>query len=169
MKNTIFTTCVILALVAGAARLSSQMPTSNSAIEMNGVKAAMRLQVPVEGFLSAINGKLDLRASEITFEPGGSLKDHYHFGPGIRHVIAGQLTLVDTQSGKEQVVRAGEFFYESGARLHTAMNRGREPVKVVVVELVPAGLKGAAMVPTSRRPELERSGYQLKTALCSTR
>ncbi|HVH71752.1 MAG TPA: hypothetical protein VNB49_11660 [Candidatus Dormibacteraeota bacterium] len=51
---------------------------------MSGVTPAMKLQVPAEGFMTALNGKIDLRASEVEFQPGGEVKDHYHFGPGIR-------------------------------------------------------------------------------------
>lgn len=65
-------------------RPNSQMPASHSTIEMSGVTPAMKLQVPAEGFMTALNGKIDLRASEVEFQPGGEVKDHYHFGPGIR-------------------------------------------------------------------------------------
>jgi quercetin dioxygenase-like cupin family protein len=152
-----------------ALRVDGQMPVTHSTVEMTGVKAAMKLQAPVEGFMTALNGKVDMRASEIEIDPEGGLKEHYHFGPGIRHVLAGELTLVDSETGTEQTIHAGEFFYESGARRHIAVNRGKESVKEVVVELVPAGLKGPAMVPIDRRPELEANGTQLKDAICSAK
>ncbi len=154
-------------LAVGAVRIHGQMPMSGSTVEMTGVKAAMKLQSPVEGFLTALNGKVDMRASEIEFDPGGTIKEHYHFGPGIRHVLAGELTLVDSETRKEQTVHAGEFFYESGTRRHIVVNRGKEPAKVAVIELVPAGLKGPAMVPIARRPELEAKGARLKELVCS--
>jgi len=143
MKGRFFGALVAVCLLAAVVRLNSQMQAGHPAVEMTGVKAAMKFQAPVEGFMTALNGKVDMRASEIEIDPGGGLKEHYHFGPGIRQVLAGQLTLVDSETGTEQTVRAGEFFYESGARRHIAVNRGKEPVKEVVVELVPAGLKGA--------------------------
>jgi quercetin dioxygenase-like cupin family protein len=167
MKDRFFSALLVVSLLVVVARLSSQMQPGHSAVEMSGVKAAMKFQAPVEGFMTALNGKVDMRASEIEIDPGGGLKEHYHFGPGIRHVLAGQLTLVDSETGKEQTVRAGEYFYESGARRHIAVNRGKEPVKEAVVELVPAGLKGPAMVPIDRRPELEANGMQLKDVICS--
>jgi quercetin dioxygenase-like cupin family protein len=167
MKAMLLSVLALVVLTAAVARLNSQMQAGHSAVEMTGVKAAMKFQAPVEGYMTALNGKVDMRASEIEIDPGGGLKEHYHYGPGIRHVLAGQLTLVDSETGKEQTVRAGEYFYESGARRHIAVNRGKEPVKEVVVELVPAGLKGPAMVPIDRRPELEANGTQLKDVICS--
>jgi quercetin dioxygenase-like cupin family protein len=169
MKGRFFGVVAVMCLVAAAARLNSQMQTGHSAVEMSGVKAAMKLQSPIEGFLTPLNGKVDMRASEIEFDPGGTIKEHYHFGPGIRQVLAGQVTLVDSETGTEQTVRAGEFFYESGTRRHIVVNRGKEPAKVAVVELVPAGLRGPAMVPIARGPELEANGKQLQDAICSAK
>ena len=72
------------------------------------------------------------------------------FGPGIRRVLAGELTLIYVNTKKEQVVRAGDYFYESGDVDILASNRSAEPAKLLIVELVPAGLKGSAMVPLGR-------------------
>ena len=157
---------VLVSLLA-AALLMSQAPTSQPSVEMTGVKAAMKLQTPVEGFFTPLNGKLDMRATEIEIEPGGAVKDHYHFGPGIRRMLAGEVTLIFVDTKKEQVVRAGDYFYESGDVDVNAVNRGKEPAKILVVELVPAGLKGSAMVPLARRAELVQNGSRLKEQICS--
>ena len=155
----------LLLLSAGVLRFQGQMAPGS--VEMSGVKPAMKLQVPLEGFFTPINGKFDMRASEVDFEPGGAVKDHYHFGPGIRRVLAGELTIVHPEKGTEQKVRAGEFFWESGDVNIHAYNRGTEPAKLLIIELVPAGLKGSAMVPLARRGELEQSGWRLKELVCS--
>ena len=107
-----------------------------------------------------------MRATEVEFEPNGAVGDHLHFGPGIRHLVAGELTLLG-DSGKEQQVQAGDYFYESGDRDIRVQNRGSVPAKLVVVELVPADLEGSAMVPLDRRPDLEKEGQKLKDAICS--
>jgi quercetin dioxygenase-like cupin family protein len=169
MKSRFTVVAAVMLWAAGAVRLDSQTPTSHSTIEMSGVKPALKLQAPVEGFLTALNGKLDMRASEVEFEPGGGVKDHYHFGPGIRRVLAGELTLVDTEKGTEQVLRAGEFFYEAGDRNLPVYNRGKEPAKLLIVELVPAGWKASAMLPLARRAEAEQNGARLKELVCSAK
>lgn len=43
-----------------------------------------------------------MRAIEVDFEPGGTVKDHYHFGPGIRRVLSGELTLHFTGYHREE-------------------------------------------------------------------
>jgi quercetin dioxygenase-like cupin family protein len=94
-------TAVVLASAVG---LEGQMAPACPGVEMSGVKPAMKHQSPVEGFMTALNGKVDLRASEVEFEPDGVVRDHYHFGPGIRRVLAGELTLIYADTKKEQVV-----------------------------------------------------------------
>jgi quercetin dioxygenase-like cupin family protein len=144
---------------------TAQMPHGPS-VEMKGVKAQKKLEAVLAGFFTPINGKLKMRATEVEIEPNGSIGDHLHFGPGIRHLIAGELTIIYTDTGKEQQVRAGEYFYESGDRDIPAQNRGTVPARLVIVELVPADLEGPAMVPLDRRPDLEKQGKQLKDAIC---
>jgi quercetin dioxygenase-like cupin family protein len=168
MKAQFFVALALVCLGV-AARLDSQMPASHSAVEMTGVKPTLKMQTPVEGFFAPINGKLDLRATEVEIAPGGAIKDHYHFGPGIRRVLAGEVTLVFVDTKKEQVVREGEYFNETGDVNVNALNRGKEPAKLLVVELVPAGLKGSAMVPLDRRAELVANGPRLKEEICSAK
>jgi quercetin dioxygenase-like cupin family protein len=169
MKGRLLVVAALVCLAAAAARLDSQMTASRSAVEMTGVKPALKMQIAVEGFFTPLNGKLDLRASEVEIEPGGSIKDHYHFGPGIRRMLAGEATLIFAETKKEQVVHAGEYFYEPGDVDIWAINRGKEPAKLLIVELVPAGLKGSAMVPLDRRAELAANGPRLKEEICSAK
>lgn len=167
MRGRFLGLAALVFLFSGVLRFDGQMAPAQSMVEMAGVKPSMKLQTPVEGFMTALNGKLDIRASEVEFEPGGAVKDHYHFGPGIRRVLAGELTLVYADTKKEQVVHAGEYFYESGDQNISVVNRGKEPAKLLIVELVPAGLKGSAMAALARRAELAESGSRLKQLVCS--
>ncbi len=166
MRGRFLGLVALVLLFSAVLRFDGQMAPAQSMVEMTGVKPSMKLQSPVEGFMTALNGKLDIRASEVEFEPGGAVKDHYHFGPGIRRVLAGELTLAYADTKKEQVVHAGEYFYESGDQSIWAVNRGKEPAKLLIVELVPAGLKGSAMAPLARRAELAESGSRLKQLVC---
>lgn len=153
-------------LVVAPLPLGTQMPASHSPVEMSGLRPAMKFEAAVEGFLKPLNGKLKLRASEVDFEPGGKLGDHYHVGPGVRLVLAGELTVIDADSGKEQRVRAGEYFFEGGDRSFGVQNRTAQPARLLVVELLPATWQGTAMAPLARRGELEQEGVKLETQLC---
>ena len=167
MKRRRLMVAVLVFCGAGAAQLWAQTAAAPPMVEMKGVKGSVKLQTPLEGFMTALNGKLDLRASEVEFEPGGEVRDHYHFGPGIRRVLAGELTIIYAGKNKEQLVRAGEYFYESGDVDIWAVNRGSQPARLLIIELVPANLKGPAMAPLSRRAELEESGERLRQEICS--
>jgi len=166
MKGSPCGLAALAVLLALPARAAGQTPPSRPGVEMSGVKASLKLQAPVEGFMTALNGKVDLRATEVELQPGGTVKDHYHYGPGIRRMLAGELTLMYADTKKEQVVRAGEYFYEPGDVDIWAVNRGSVAATWLAVELVPAGLKGSAMAPPAARAELVESGARLKELVC---
>lgn len=155
-----------VATLAAPAPLAGQAHATHAAVEMKGVKPTMKFEAAVEGFLKLLNGKLKQRATEIEFEPAGALGDHYHVGPGIRLVLAGELTLVHAESGAEQRVRAGEYFYEAGDKIFRVLNRGAQPARLLVVELLPAEWQGSAAVPLSRRADLVEQGRNLERRLC---
>lgn len=141
----------------------------SDAVEMHGVKAAMKHEADVEGFLTPLNSHLKLRATEADFEPGATLGDHLHVGPGIRLVLAGELVVVNADTGSEQRVPAGGYFYEAGDKSFRVHNRSNEPARLLVVELLPEELKGTAMTPAARRDELEKLGAKLEAELCRAR
>jgi len=154
-------------LLASTLHVSAQQPAATPAVHMQGVKAAMKHESPVEGFLTPLNAKVKMRATEVTFEPGGMVGDHLHAGPGIRYVSSGELTFVD-ETGKEKVVRAGEYMFESGDQNIKAYNRGNVPAKLVVVELLPAEWQGPAMVGMERRDQLASQGPKLQNSVCKS-
>ncbi len=168
MKRTLWTLGAVVCLAAAAAVLYGQM-SGSSTVEMKGMRFVMKLQSPVEGFMTPLNGKIDMRATEIEIEPGGGVQDHFHFGPGIRTMLAGELTLSYADTGQKKTVRAGDYFYETGDVDIRGTNTGKGSAKVLVVELVPANLKGSAMVPVSRRAELAADGARLKQQICGAK
>ena len=113
-------------------------------VEMSGIKGAVKLEEPISGHLEALNGQYKLRATEVTFEPGGKLGAHHHAGPGIRYVIAGEVTFV--QGGKATVYKPGQYFFESGDIAHTAHNAGKAPLRIVFFEVLPASWSGPSVI-----------------------
>jgi hypothetical protein len=57
-------------------------------VSMSGISAAIKLEEPVSGNLTELNGKYKLRATEVTFAPGALLDAHHHAGPGLRRTKA---------------------------------------------------------------------------------
>jgi len=133
-------TIVLLFLVGvlGAADAQDKVPAT-------GISAAIKFEETVSGYLTELNGKYKLRATEVTFAPGALLDAHHHAGPGLRKVLNGELTFV--QAGKTIVYKAGDYFFESGNVVHTAQNRTQAPVRVVFFEVLPVSYTGPSVIP----------------------
>lgn len=113
-------------------------------VDLKGITAKVKLEEVVSGHLAELNGKFKLRATEVTFAPGGELGPHHHVGPGIRYVVSGQVTFVE--GGKTTVYRAGEYFFESGNLAHIGRNRTTSPVRVIFFEILPAEWAGPTVI-----------------------
>jgi quercetin dioxygenase-like cupin family protein len=114
-------------------------------VEAAGISSSIKLEEVVFGHLHDLNGKFKLRATEVTFAPGGTLGVHHHTGPGIRYVLSGKVTF--TEGGQTTVYQAGEYFYEAGNIAHTAENKTESPLRILFVEIVPANWEGATVIP----------------------
>ncbi|MGA8889439.1 MAG: cupin domain-containing protein, partial [Pseudolabrys sp.] len=91
-----FTLLLFVALLGAAGRLGAQ-----ESVEMRGITSAVKLEEVVFGHLTELNGKYKMRATEVTFAPGGYLGVHHHVGPGIRYVLSGEVTF--TEGGRATV------------------------------------------------------------------
>lgn len=125
-----FTFLLFVALLGAAGRLAAQ-----ESVEMRGITSAVKLEEVVFGHLTELNGKYKMRATEVTFAPGGYLGVHHHVGPGIRYVLSGEVTF--TEGGRATVYKAGEYFFETGNLAHTAENKSNMPLRLLFVELLP--------------------------------
>jgi quercetin dioxygenase-like cupin family protein len=54
-------------------------------------------------------------------------------------VLEGVLTVVNTQTNKSFAVKAGDFVVEMQDTWHYGINNGTVPVKLLVIDQVPAG------------------------------
>ena len=125
-----FMLLLFVALLGAAGRLAAQ-----ESVEMRGITSAVKLEEVVFGHLTELNGKYKMRATEVTFAPGGYLGVHHHVGPGIRYVLSGEVTF--TEGGRATVYKAGEYFFETGNLAHTAENKSNMPLRLLFVELLP--------------------------------
>ena len=125
-----FTLLLFVALLGVAGRLAAQ-----DSVEMRGITSEVKLEEVVFGHLTELNGKYKMRATEVTFAPGGYLGVHHHVGPGIRYVLSGEVTF--TEGGRATVYKAGEYFFETGNLAHTAENKSNMPLRLLFVELLP--------------------------------
>src|SRR5262245_19696840 len=95
-----FMAFICAVLVPGSSPLSAQ-----EAVDARGISSETKLEEVIYGHLRELNGKFKLRATEVTFAPGGHLGVHHHVGPGIRYVLSGEVAF--TEGGQTTIYKAG--------------------------------------------------------------
>jgi len=136
---------LLVAFLAGLLGLANAVGQQSGAVEKKGQTATTKLEHPVSGHLTELNGKYKLRVSEVIYEPGGYIGEHHHAGPGIRMVTEGELTYIE--AGKTTIYKPGDYFYESGDMSHTVYNKTNAPVRLVNFEILPADWNGGSAIP----------------------
>jgi quercetin dioxygenase-like cupin family protein len=135
-----FTLLLFVALLGAVDRLAAQ-----EHVEIRGITSEIKLDEIVYGHMTEINGRFKMRATEVTFAPGGFLGVHHHVGPGIRYVISGAVTF--TEAGQSTIYKAGEYFFETGNLAHTAENKTNEPLRILFVEILPKDWSAPTVIP----------------------
>ena len=130
----------LVALLSGADSLAAQ-----ETVEARGLTSTIKLEEVIYSHLTELNGKFKLRATEATFAPDAYLGVHHHVGPGIRHVMSGELTFI--QAGLTTIYKAGDYFFESGNIAHTAQNKTQLPLRILFVEILPKNWATPTVIP----------------------
>jgi quercetin dioxygenase-like cupin family protein len=133
---------VVAPVVAAAPRDTT--PTVNG-VETSGIASTVALERQVSGHLVSLNGRYKLRGTMTVFEPGGYMGAHHHAGPGMRYMLAGELTSVE--GGRTHVYRRGDWFYESGDTLNTVANHSAGRDTILNFEILPADWFGPSTMP----------------------
>ena len=136
------TVLLLVALLSGGDRLVAQ-----EKVEARGITAEIKLEEVTFGHLTELNGKFKMRATEFTFAPGAYLGVHHHVGPGVRYILSGELTF--TEGGRATVYKAGDYYFETGNLAHTAENKTDQPLRILIVEILPNGWTGPAVISPS--------------------
>ena len=85
-----------------------------------------------------------MRCDRVDFPPGGIAYTHTHRGPGIRCLLSGEIRI--KVSGKEQLVRPGEAWFEAGPDPVLALASEREPTAFARVMILPVELRGKSSI-----------------------
>jgi quercetin dioxygenase-like cupin family protein len=134
-----FTLLLMGALLGGTDRLATE-----ETVDIRGITSELKIEEIIFGHLTELNGKFKLRATELTFAPGGYVGVHHHIGPGIRYVMSGEFTF--TEGGQETIYKAGDYFFETGNLAHTAQNKTNLPGRVLIIEIVPKDWMAPALI-----------------------
>jgi quercetin dioxygenase-like cupin family protein len=81
-------------------------------------------------------GKAQVVVSTYEVAPGASLPEHKH--PYIRYgyVLMGTLRVTNTDTGKSDLFKAGDFIVEAIDQWHQGANIGTDPVLLLVIDQV---------------------------------
>jgi quercetin dioxygenase-like cupin family protein len=71
--------------------------------------------------------------------PGAALPVHKHPYPMYAYVLSGNLRVTNTETGRSNTYKAGDFILESVGQWHTGANIGDEPLKLLVINIVEKG------------------------------
>ena len=75
-------------------------------------------------------------ASVYDVMPGTTLPVHNHPYPRYGYVLAGILRVTNIDTGQTDTYKRGSFFLESVGQWHIGASVGREPLKVLVIDVV---------------------------------
>ncbi|MBI3676828.1 MAG: cupin domain-containing protein [Proteobacteria bacterium] len=75
------------------------------------------------------------------FPPGARLPEHKHPYPHYVYVLEGTLTVVNTETGKTFTLKQGDALAEMMNTWHYGINKTAAPVKLLVIDEVPPGVK----------------------------
>jgi quercetin dioxygenase-like cupin family protein len=84
-------------------------------------------------------GNVQLITSMYEIAPGAKLPEHEHNSQRYGYLLAGQLRITNTETGKSQEYTPGDFIVDSRGQWHKAENIGTEPIKLLVIDQVKPG------------------------------
>jgi quercetin dioxygenase-like cupin family protein len=103
-------------------------PVARTTSTMSG----QAIQLPAE------NPELSVSIFEVA--PGAVLPQHRHFYPRYGYVLSGHLRVRNAETGVVHDFHAGDFAVEAYGQWHSGENPGDVPLKLLVMDLVPAGI-----------------------------
>lgn len=88
---------------------------------------------------------VEVAASIFEIAPGARLPVHKHPFARYAYVLGGTLEVTNVDTGKSDVFKPGDFIVEMIDQWHTGANIGADPVKLLVIDQVEAGVPVTVM------------------------
>ena len=135
VKQLLFVALIGLFMVSVA---MAQEKASQTAVP--GPTAAYQAKFPI----TIQGGEYDLQTIILDFPQGAGVPKHVHGGYVLVTVLNGEITLKD-KSG-ERIIKTGESWTENPGDLHSVVNTGATPARVVVNILLPKGAEATTII-----------------------
>jgi quercetin dioxygenase-like cupin family protein len=125
--------------------------------ENKGIAVAPLGNVSLDGELPGVSGKI-MRAREITIAPGGVVAVHQHDGrPGLAYILEGEVYEHRNDETGSVLRKAGAVSFEKTGVTHWWENKSDQPMRAIVVDIVPAEQASTAPAATSHPKPLATS------------
>jgi quercetin dioxygenase-like cupin family protein len=140
-------------LLSGAAILAALLQ-SPAARALDSTNAGAQVVVtPLHSITTTANGQpitlpqKNVQVLVSTYDiPGGStLPVHKHPFPRYAYVLAGTLQVTNSDTGKSNTYKTGDFIVEMIGEWHQAINVGTDSVKLVVIDQVEEGTQNTVL------------------------
>ena len=86
-------------------------------------------------------GNIQLITSIYEIAPGAKLPEHEHNAQRYGYLMSGRLRITNTETGKSDEFKPGDFIVESRGQWHKSESIGTEPIKLLVIDQVEPGEK----------------------------
>jgi quercetin dioxygenase-like cupin family protein len=90
-------------------------------------------------------GNIQLITSIYEVPPYAKLPEHEHNSQRYGYMLSGRLRITNTETGKSDEFKPGDFIVESRGQWHKAENVGAEPAKLLVIDQVEPGEKNTVL------------------------
>jgi quercetin dioxygenase-like cupin family protein len=105
------------------------------------VQPVTRTGTTITGEKIVVPQNPDVSVSIATFPPGAALPIHKHPYPHYVYVLEGSLTVFNIDAGRSFAAKKGDFIVETNTNWHYGKNEGTVPVKLLIIDQLPAGAK----------------------------
>ena len=90
---------------------------------------------------------VQITVSTYDIAPGAKLPEHKHPFPRYGFVETGTLRVTNVETGKSETYQQGGFVLEAVDQWHKAENVGSEPIKLLVIDVMPKGATSTILKP----------------------
>jgi quercetin dioxygenase-like cupin family protein len=139
-----------LSAVAGLALLAAPLRAEDKPDAAQPVKVTPMLTTSTTSSGQPIvmpEKDVQITVSTYDIAPGAKLPEHKHPFPRYGFVETGTLRVTNLQTEKTETYTPGSFILEAVDQWHKAENAGSEPVKLLVIDVMPKGATSTILKP----------------------
>ena len=137
---------VIAALLAAGASFSAAYALDSGAAAPVVVTPVKSTAVTSTGQPITLPQKnIEVTASIFDIAPGATLPVHKHPFPRYGYVLSGTLKVTNVDTGRSDTFKAGDFIVEMIDQWHQGSNIGADPVKLLVIDQIEAGVQATVL------------------------